>query len=47
MKRTLDELVVVHSQKPNDTGRYQGAERGVHHESPEKEESGRINEEDR
>jgi len=38
---------VIHSQEPNDTSRDQGAERGVHHESPEKEKSRRINEEDR
>ena len=37
---------MVDSQKPNDTGRDQSTEGGVHHESPEKEEGGRVNEED-
>ena len=45
-KRTSDEPVVVYSQKPNNTSRDQGAERGVHHEGPEKEKGSRINEED-
>jgi hypothetical protein len=36
---------MVYSQKPNDTSRDQGTERGVHHESPEEEKSGRVDKE--
>ena len=37
---------MVDSQKPDDASRDQGTEGGVHHESPEKEEGGRVDEED-
>ena len=42
-EHTKDEPIVVDSQQPDDTGRDQGAERGVHHKCPEEEESGGIN----
>ena len=37
---------MVHGQKPDNCSRNQGPERSIHHEGPEKEESGRINKED-